>query len=274
MHHSIRVAVVAIATLLSSAAMAATVGSTATSKLTMQFDVLDLTPDDGQAAGFLFGPRSSSYMATATFHTASDYGSSTFTARPTFNVPVHLVRTAGAQEIEVHGGTSFGDIRTVHATSAPGSDSQSYTVGAVSQATRILLKAHSALSINALTELSFTHDEVPWTSSYASTSMTSTIDASLDYVSIAAPSVSFEDQKRFYAIYGTPAATDLYSRVFTLNAVNDNDYDIELALRLDYEVGTYANVYAVPEPSTYLMLGAGGVVLAWRQRRRAGGTPA
>ncbi|AVR98616.1 PEP-CTERM sorting domain-containing protein [Pseudoduganella armeniaca] len=271
MHHSLRVAVVAIATLLSSTALAATVGLNGTSSLSMQFDVTDLTPDDGQAAGFLFGPRDSSYTATVEFASGSDYGHKTHTATPTFDVPVHVVQKTGPQVLELHGTTSFGDIRTVHAGSTTGGGSHGLTLSTVSQSTRILLKARSALSISGLSELSFFHDDVPWSYSGASASMSSTLGASLDYVSIGAPSVTFEDAKNFYAYYGTPAGTDSYRKAFTLNAVNDNDYDIELALQLDYEVGTYARINPVPEPGAYLMLAVGGLLLAGRQRWRTRG---
>lgn len=247
-------AVVAAATLLFAASAGAAVRTSASAALTnVQFSVADLTPDDGIAAGYQFGPRNTTIKASMTI--AEFYDG--FQAEPYFPVPVN------AQ-------ARFADYTAQTNTSgALGSLSSSIDVGAMqwqgdnaqaegSQWISILLKPHSAFTVSGYAEATL------WTANpdYPVLPGVAGASATLSYVSVDKPWLRGGGNVQLQA--GQSQAN--YGESFSLTATNDFDYDIELRLSLNAATSVYYDVSAVPEPGTWMMLGAGLLVLAGRRR--------
>jgi hypothetical protein len=247
-------AAVAAATLLFAASAGAAVRTTASAALTnVQFSVTDLTPDDGIAAGFQFGPRDTTVKASLTMGQFSDGLWST----PYFPVPVN------AQ-------ARFFDYNAQATTSgALGSLSSAIDVGAMrwqgdnaqaeaTQRVSVLLKAHSAFTVSGRAEAAlWTADpDYPVLPGYAGAG------ATLLYTSVDKPWLSAGGNVQLAA--GQSQAN--YDEWFSLTATNDFDYDIELTLSLSASTVVNYDVSAVPEPGTWAMLGAGLLVLAGRRR--------
>jgi len=241
-------------TVLFAASAGAAVRTTASAALTnVQFSVTDLTPDDGIAAGYQFGPRDTTVKASMTI--AEFYDG--FEAAPYFPVPVNA--QARFSDYTAHANTS----------GALGSLSSSIDVGAMrwqgdnaqaeaSQWISILLKAHSAFTVSGYAEAAL------WTENpdYPVLPGVAGAGATLSYVSVDKPWLRGGGNVQLQA--GQSQAN--YGESFSLTATNDFDYDIELRLSLGASTSAYYDIAAVPEPGTWAMLGAGLLVLAGRRR--------
>ncbi|QBE63439.1 PEP-CTERM sorting domain-containing protein [Pseudoduganella lutea] len=223
----------------------------------VQYTLVDLTPDDGNASYYQFGPRTTLIQASISVGAGNHGDGSQFA--PTFPVPV----TAEGRFFDFYARASTnGQLGDLHSAADTGALQWQgdYARAAASQTVNILLSAHSAFTVSGVanTWLSTTDPAYPVLPGNAETSV------SLGYASEDRPSDIFSRN----IVLGTGQSYDSFNDTFSLTARNDFDHDIELTLYFNTLTSVYYDVSAVPEPATYLMFGAGLAVLAGAMRRR------
>ncbi|GGY03403.1 PEP-CTERM sorting domain-containing protein [Pseudoduganella dura] len=249
------------------AALALSILTPATAQITghsgfsdIQFSVQDLTPADDRIAGFEFGPRTSHY--TASYHIG--WGNTdSVVVDPVLPVPVHRALQSQGAVVEFYS-DGAGSLASSFGVD-PELDESYDLASTASQVQTILLKAHTALTVGGNAYSFLNRSNVTFREH--TTDFSSRIGASLDFISLAAPRQHFQQE---FAL-AVDERGDNSIQEFSFSAVNNNDYDIEIALSFNVSTAYEgATVSAVPEPGSWLMLGVGVLVLAgrgWGQAR-------
>ncbi|GGY24095.1 PEP-CTERM sorting domain-containing protein [Pseudoduganella albidiflava] len=252
-------AALACTSLLCSHAAAAVHTTASSAFANVQFGVIDLTPDDGVAAGYQFGPRSTEFEASFTNGDHHDFDR----FDPALPVPVNAQASYYGYWASATTNGQLGNLQTAVDTGSLQRHGDG-AYGSAWQNVSILLKAHSAFTVAGRADASVQTSDpalpiLPGRASFG---------VFLNYVSLDQPHQSFFHHLEL----GNGASSLSYGDTFSLIARNDLDHDIALNLSFSSYAAAWANVLAVPEPTTYLMLGAGLLVLGARRRlaQRAG----
>ncbi|WUR11845.1 PEP-CTERM sorting domain-containing protein [[Empedobacter] haloabium] len=236
-----------------SASAAGPVSTTSVKVSDVAFQVFDLTPADGIAAGYTI--RDTYTLLEATLSRSGWDGNMYGSARD---------RPSSASTIELEYRNEYASASwngALGGLSLSVTSSQSIFTGRVdaSQSMLVTLAPHTVFVFSGLVAQSGTNPATQgW--SYRLTS-----DFRAKIYDFGDPS----HELLFERILGGDNVPD-YAQTdpFSLTYVNDTDLPRELSVRMD----TYAYAHApivpgVPEPSTYLMLGAGLLGICWRSRR-------
>ena len=254
---SLGIAALAAATLLFSTSVCADVHHVSghASLSNVQVTVIDLTPDDGNMAGYDLSVRANEENRFgASYFNGSDYASHQGLLHSA--VPVHVSLEGGGFSALAHAEGGIGNSSFDIAAITPGGNSSAYAYG--QRNFTIVLRPNSALSISGYASGWITRSRELQVDEFFSNATTA---LQLNYISINGP------QQDFWAGtgLGPNAIHGEFGEAFSFSAVNERDYDIELSLST-YGSAGYSAVLAVPEPSIWLMLAAGFLILGYRVR--------
>jgi PEP-CTERM motif len=230
----------AAAALLLSLPLAAHAGATANAHLNgFRYELIDLDLNDGIAAQLTLEGTGLSVMAG--YYAAPD--------NTTLPDPFHYLDTEGTVGVTVAAGSATG---TLTATSA--------------NASAALPGAHGAVFAQTLWGSNFTLTPNSRLVLHANAHIDGSEDA--DHASVSFASVFFEfGEENFYLGDGIGSYDGgTASRALTVALSSDRE---ELSGNFGFTTSAFAAVTAVPEPSSYAMLGMGLAGMAWRARRKA-----
>ena len=257
--HCLVVSILAAATLSAPAraAVPPVQGSASATMSNVQFGVIDLTPGDGNAAGYqLQSMRTSLYLNGRT-----DTSGHNYPADPVPNVPSSLdFKLNGSEMFAATEGTIGALTSFALGNSVLGGDGY---MGATSyQRFDILLRPYSAFSISG-------HVTTTGPRELAAHLFYFTLGQS--YVEISddplTQSVQFVRETRSYGDFPDAAPVD---EDFTVAFANGTPHDVLLNVRLGTQAMVNRQVIPVPEPSAAVLLGAGLLLLPVLRRRERG----
>lgn len=229
----------AAAVLSISCPLAAHADATANAQLSdFRYELIDLDLNDGIAAQVTFGDFGRTVMA-------GYYADQTGNTPPD---PFEYLSTDGTVDLTVAAGTTTG------------------TLAANSATTLVWLHGtQGSLFAEALSGSNFTLTPNSRLVLHANAHIDGSEDADRGTVSFA--SVFFEyDDGNFYLDDGISSYTGgATSRALTVALSSGSE---ELSGNFGFTAGAFATVTAVPEPSSYAMLGLGLAGMAWRARRK------
>lgn len=272
-----RIRSTAVATLvaLSTPLAFATVTSSSASISDIRLQVIDLTPQDGTAAAAAWSPYSSLIEADGRLETDPRYGPSQhIVSRTGDGAQADAVSTSVGNGSSAASRGSAGEVSAFAlAPDAGGDGRNSYTWGWSDRSAYLQVEAHTAIALTMRATVSLSAADME-TSSATALLRGGLRDLQGDFY--GHPS-GFYEYEWFAAGGGTASGNSQSvqsSRDFTLNYANNSDEAITLIM-FD-NVSVYAtNRYtvppppAVPEPSSYALLGMGLCMLAVTRRRRA-----
>lgn len=233
--------------------------SASTTLSNVQWNVIDLTPGDGQAAGYdaVAAPHYRQ-VRTEIFSTAPLYLASDIKTTGDDSVELDSAITFGNAWANGHAGPAFldGHVATfADATLGVGGSVSSNMSGGFD----FVLRPHTRLEISGRAAWADLHQGSDGTASLWAESYFQAGELAGDDPS---PPIHFQIVRST----GPGWADSTGYQDFTLVYLNDTDQ----ALSTNFYMSINANVaYAVPEPATYAMLGAGLALLAGMTRRRA-----
>ncbi|WP_338766384.1 PEP-CTERM sorting domain-containing protein [Massilia sp. METH4] len=212
----------------------------------VQFSVVDLTPNDGHAAGYAFSPRTSEFEARITNGWYSDGMSSA----PYFPVPVNVSATYRDDFASASSNGQLGSLAASVDTSSPYRGEYDAAWASGQQFVHVLIKAHTAFAVSGEV------DAAVWASAYDDPRLAAnaSVFAGLGRLS--------DGQSLSRELSLETGLSSSYSDTFSFYLQNNNDYDIETTMYFTVQASTKGSVSPIPEPATYLMIGAGLLLVA------------
>ncbi|MBB3119731.1 PEP-CTERM sorting domain-containing protein [Pseudoduganella violacea] len=249
---------VATASLTLSSSASAAHSTTAQASLSnLKLGVIDLTPNDGVAAGYQLGSRSTQVAVAGQWLENGQAAGSSNRQQFEFPVPVNFQVAHGGLKAQAQLSGSLGTLKSsVTGTPELGWNGQSMT-GDASQTVRVLLKAHTALRISG------DYSALLSTQNPGYFNLPGQTQLGVSFDSLSMPGLISERFNKSWSL-APGSAGESASGGFSLLASNNTDDDIEASL--GFYVGSSVSLAPVPEPTTWLMLGAGMLVLAGRRR--------
>ncbi|AKU23726.1 PEP-CTERM sorting domain-containing protein [Massilia sp. MB5] len=249
---------VATATLALSSSASAAQSTTAQASLSnLKLGVIDLTPNDGVAAGYQLGSRDTQVAVFSQWLENGQPAGAANRQQFEFPVPVNFNVQHGGLKAQAQLNGSLGNLKSVVTGTPELGWNGHYVAGDASQTVRVLLKAHTALSISG------DYSALLSTQNPGYFNLPGQTQLGVSFNSLSMPGLINERFSKGWTL-APGSAGESASGGFSLLASNNTDDDIEASL--GFYVGSSVSLAPVPEPTTWLMLGAGMLVLAGRRR--------